>query len=66
MGWTADHRKVHKGFPSISEVTKHLDLYGVAYRTSFATTQDERAKDVFPPESLDGTLWETDLDKWEF
>lgn len=64
--WTADHRAVNKEWPSIKEVTQRLDLYGVAYRTSFATIQDERAKDVFPPESLDATLWETDFDKWEF
>jgi len=63
--WCADYRTVNNDYPSIKEATQHLDLYGVAYRTSFPKTQDERALEVFPPESLNATLWETDYDKWE-
>jgi len=63
--WTADHRTLRKEWPSMKLVTQHLDLYGVAYRTSFPTIQDERALEVFPPESIDATLWEQDFDKWE-
>lgn len=63
--WCTDYRKIHQAYPSMQEATQHMDLCGVSYRTSFPTTQDERALEVFPPGSIDATLWEQDFDKFE-
>jgi len=58
--WCNDHRAMYEEWPGIREIKEKLDLFGVSYQTSFPTTQDPASLEVFPPESLNETLWEED------
>jgi len=58
--WCQDHRATYGDWPGIREIKQRLDLYGVSYQTSFPTEQDPASEEMFPPESLNETLWEED------
>jgi len=56
--WCNDFWGIHDHAPSIAEIEEHLEICGVSYRSGFPEEQDPESLEVFPPGSLDETLWE--------
>lgn len=56
--WCNDFWAIHNYMPGILEIEEHLSLCGVSYQTSFPEEQDPASLEVFPPGSLDESLWE--------